>query len=53
MTMKFYIDFVENGRLYMGCSVYRTREEAERDIPIIAMVFGHFSENARIRAEKG
>lgn len=46
----YFIDFkLPGGRKAWGCTVYKTREAAEREIAYEARLFGHKVEDAEIR----
>lgn len=47
---RYFIDFkLEGNRMAWGCTVYNSKEEAEKNIPSEAAAFGHKKEAASIR----
>lgn len=48
---RWFIDFEQAEGIYIGCTVYNTLEEAEREVSHEAMLFGLKAENAVIRHE--
>lgn len=47
---RYFVDFkLEGGHMSWGCTVYNTRQEAERAIASEAIAFGYRKEQAKIR----